>query len=193
MKKIIQIAVLLFATGNTLAQGQQRDEDSITLREVINRYASDSGESVLVDPRVKGKVALLGGSTKSLSYDNFTTILKVHNFASYRSGGYLIVIPLNVIKQQAIELLKPEQKYVANELVTDIINLKKTCPQDLVPILRPLVSPTSHFAVITSPRALLITDTYQNTQRLREIIARIEIGMKTKKNCMIHAAKSSDY
>lgn len=184
MNKIIQIVALLLITNSVVAQAQATKSDSINVREIISHYAKTSGEIVQVDPRVKGHISLYGQSLQELSYDNLTTILNTHNFGSYRSGGFLIIVPSNIIKQASLELVTEGKQYVSNQMVTDLIELEKLCPMDLVPILRPLVPPTSQFAPIQNPRSLLITDTYGNTKRLREIVQRLEARLDKKQKCV---------
>ncbi len=185
MYKIKLTIAFLALSSSLFAQAQSNRSDSIDIRQIISQYAETSGEVVQVDPRVKGKISLYGPSMPKLSYDNLATILATHNFASYRAGGFLIIVPTNIIKQEPIELVTEGQSYAAGQIVTDIIELEKLCPIDLVPLFRPLVPPTSHFAPMIEPRAILVTDTYKNTQRLREIAKRLESRLDKKQKCVM--------
>jgi len=183
MYKIKLIIALLVLTSSSFAQAQSSRSDSVDIRQIISAYAKTSGEVVQVDPRVKGKISLYGEAIPELSYDNLATILATHNFASYRAGGFLIIVPSNIIKQEPIELVTEGQSYASGQIVTDIIELEKLCPWNLVPILRPLVPPTSQFAPILEPRSILLTDTYKNSQRLRLIVKRLEARMDRQQKC----------
>jgi type II secretory pathway component GspD/PulD (secretin) len=183
MKKIVVICGTLLISSNVFAQAENRPSDRVSIEEIVSSYSSSSGEKVLLDPRVKARVTLYGQSLQELSYDALTTILRIHNFASFRSGGFLVIVPLNVIKQQSIELVNQEHDYVANQIVNDIIQMDKLCPNDLVPLLRPLVPPSAHFGVLHQPRILFITDTYENIKRIREIVERLDSQLQKRQTC----------
>lgn len=183
MNNFVRGFIVFFILGSVSAQAQQLDPPAISIQEIIGQYSKSSGEKVIMDPRVKAKVRVYGQSTDALSYEEFEAILALHNFGSYKSSGYLVVVPLNIIKQQPIELVQEGETFVSNQTVTDIIMLNKLCPENLVPVLRPLVSPVSHFALLTEPRGIIITASYATTLRIREIIGELESHMEKKQNC----------
>ena len=180
--KLIALFLILISAAVRVDAG---DGSLHPIEDVVSSYSKASGEKVLLDPRVKGRVNLIGQSLSNISFENLSAILSVHSYSSYRSGGYLVIVPSNLIKLHPLDLVEEGGKYHPNQVVRDLILFNKACPADLVPVLRPLVPVTSHFAVITSPRALLITDVYDNTVKLREIIARIESNLDKVKKCTV--------
>jgi len=183
MNSIVKTIVLLFVTGSVSAQPKIESLSEILVEEIIAMYADSTGEKVVIDPRVKGRVRLIGHRGNKLSYSELSTILNVHNFAAYKSDDYLVVVPQNIIKQQAIDLVQAGQQYATDEVVKDLIFLDKLCPSQLIPLLRPLLSPTSHFAMTIEPRSMLITGTYGNTQRIRNIVEQLDSRLEKKQSC----------
>ena len=163
-------------------QTQQSSNAQVTLnlqdvdiRVLINTVAEVSGKNFVVDPRVKGKVSVISGAPLDPDqlYDVFLSILEVHNFATVDSGSVTKVLPSNVIKQRPTPFGPSEDTNDAQ--ITQIIQLKHAPVQDLVPIVRPLIPPTSHFAPHVASNSVVITDTAANIQRVLKIIKRIDV------------------
>jgi len=154
--------------------------EDVDIRVLISTVAEVSGKSFIVDPRVKGKVSVISGATLSPEqlYDVFLSILEVHNFATVDSGSVIKVLPSNVIKQRPTPLLFSPTEDSNDAQITQIIQLKHAVVQDLVPIIRPLIPPTSHFAPHVPSNSVVITDTAANIQRVLQIIRKIDVPDK---------------
>ncbi len=177
------LLVLLLTTFSYSVFAQNKINIDVPIEKVILSYAESSNEKFVIDPRVKGKVRLLGQELSSLSLDDLNIILEVHNFAAVRVGDYWVVVPGNITRNMAIRTVQKGETYSAAEQVSDVIHLSKLCPQDLVPVLRPLLSPTSHFGPEFKSRSIVITGSYANTQKIRSIIAKIESNVSKKSSC----------
>ena len=183
MKKIIVSLILVLATNFAFAQSSLKVSNGVVIEEIINNYAKSSGEKVLIDPRVKARVNLYGMPVQDINFDILTTILKTHNFSWYRSGNLLVIVPTNVMKQNTVRLVEPGKEYSANEMVDALIKVDKICPYHLVSVLRPLMPPTSQLAVLDEPRFLVLTDTYQNTERMRKLVQGLEARQEKLQAC----------
>ena len=101
-----------------------------------------------------------------------------HVFQGHASGSfkqYNIVRPSNIGKQQPTPTVYSDTAGTSDDQVTQVYQLKHASVQDLVPILRPLLPPTSHFAAHAPTNTLVFTDTRANVQRLLDIITRVDI------------------
>jgi general secretion pathway protein D len=183
---ILVLAVGLSGANQALAQSaanaDSKDQISLNLQDVdirvlINTVAEVSGKNFIVDPRVKGKVSVISGASLSPEelYDVFLSILEVHNFATVDSGSVIKVLPSNVIKQRPTPTLFTPTQESNDEQITQIVQLKHAPVSDLVPIIRPLIPPTSHFAPHVPSNSIVLTDTAANIQRVLRIIQRIDI------------------
>ncbi|RBP51362.1 secretin N-terminal domain-containing protein [Arenicella xantha] len=161
-------------------QGVRLNLQDVDIRVLINTVAEVSGKNFIVDPRVKGKVSVISGAPLGPDqlYDVFLSILEVHNFATVDSGSVIKVLPSNVIKQQPTPTLFTPTTDTNDAQITQIIQLEYASVQDLVPIIRPLIPPTSHFAPHVPSNSVVITDTTANIQRVLKIINRIDIPDK---------------
>ena len=152
----------------------------VDIRVLINTVAEVSGKNFIVDPRVKGKVSVISGASLDPDqlYDVFLSILEVHNFATVDSGNVIKILPSNVIKQRPTPTLFTPTNDSNDSQITQIIQLTHAPVQDLVPIIRPLIPPTSHFAPHVASNSVVITGTAANIQRILQIIRKIDVPDK---------------
>ena len=162
----------------------------VDIRVLINTVAEVSGKNFVVDPRVKGKVSVISGAPLGPEqlYDVFLSILEVHNFATVDSGSVIKVLPSNVIKQRPTPFGPTPDTNDAQ--ITQIIQLTHAPVQDLVPIVRPLIPPTSHFAPHVPSNSVVITDTAANIQRVLKIIKRIDVPDKRTNVRVVYLEKT---
>jgi len=175
------------ANAQTTNPAQTESNSQVTLnlqdvdiRVLINTVAEVSGKNFIIDPRVKGKVSVMSGAALDPDelYDVFLSILEVHNFATVNAGNVIKILPSNVIKQRPTPTLFRATQDNNDAQITQIIQLKHASVQDLVPIVRPLIPPTSHFAPHIPSNSVVLTDTAANIQRVLKIINRIDIPDK---------------
>ncbi len=173
--------------GDAGTRNSQEEKAEVTLnlqdvdiRVLINTVAEVSGKNFIVDPRVKGKVSVISGASLDPEqlYDVFLSILEVHNFATVDSGEVIKVVPSNVIKQRPTPTLFTPTEDSNDAQITQIIQLTYASVQDLVPIIRPLIPPTSHFAPHVPSNSVVLTDTAANIQRVLKIIRKIDVPDK---------------
>ena len=140
---------------------------------LINSVSQITGRNFIVDPRVKGKVTLVSGTRLKTEqvFDIFLSVLEVHGFAAVESNGLTKILPANIIKQQPTETRIGESQSRNDEQVTQVFTLRHASVQELVPILRPLLPPTSHFAPHVGSNTLVFTDTAANIARVLKIVS----------------------
>lgn len=182
--------------SNRQANQQQGADDAqvtlnlqdVDIRILINTVAEVSGKNFIVDPRVKGKVSVISGASLDPEqlYDVFLSILEVHNFATVDSGTVIKVLPSNVIKQRPTPTLFSPTQDTNDAQITQIIQLDHASVQDLVPIIRPLIPPSSHFAPHIGSNSVVVTDTAANIQRVLKIIRRIDVPDKRANTRIIY-------
>lgn len=207
-KSALIVAALTFSVGANTASAQVAKDskegkqevtlslENVDIRVLINTVAEVSGKNFIVDPRVKGKVSVISGASLDPDqlYDVFLSILEVHNFATVESGNVIKVVPSNVIKQRPTPTLFTPTSDSNDAQITQIIQLTYASVQDLVPIIRPLIPPTSHFAPHVPSNSVVLTDTAANIQRVLKIIRKIDVPDKRSNIRVINLnfAKASD-
>jgi general secretion pathway protein D len=180
-------AIITLAPSNLYAQKQG---EAITLNfvnaeieAVARTMAVITGRNVVVDPRVKGTMNL--SSEKAMSplaaYNQFVTTLRLQGVVVVESQGIYKVVPEADAKliTSVVSAGGAPAKAGNNQIVTQIFSLNYDSAANLLPILRPLISPNNTINVNPGNNSLIITDYADNLQRIARIIAASDLPTAT--------------
>lgn len=163
---------LLVSSGTASAEEWKINFNETEINELVKFVADATGLTIVVDPKVKGKVKVI--STKPVDteelYALFLSILEVHGFAAVKSGDVLRVVPT----KDARSLPVPVSGGKGGEIVTHVIQLKNVAAAKLIPILRPLVPQQAHMAAYAPSNSIIISDTAANIGRIRDVISQMD-------------------
>ena len=155
---------------------------------VARTLATLTGRNVVVDPRVKGTVTLLTEQpvTPLQAFNQFAAQLRMQGFAMVEAAGLYKIVPEADAKLQAGAVSAGPRGANAgagvnasvsgNQIVTQIFRLNYEAANNLLPILRPLITPNNTITVNASSNTLVITDYADNLQRLGRIIAALDMA-----------------
>jgi len=175
------------AAGPLGVSHAQRAAEPVTLNfvnadieAVARTMAAITGRNIVVDPRVKGTINLSTDRPvpPAAAYNQFLATLRLAGFAVVDSAGLLKVVPEADAKLQggAVSVGTPA---AGSQIVTQIFRLNYEPAANLVPILRPLISPNNTINVNPGNNSLVITDYSDNLQRLARIIAALDVSNAT--------------
>src|SRR5690606_30420145 len=111
------------------------------------------------------------------AYAMLLTALRMQGFAVVDVGGVNRVVPEADAKTQGGQVLSPDRAVVAGEVVTRVFSLHYENAADMVPVLRPMVTPNNTIVAETGSNSLVITDYADNLQRIAQVLARIDTPM----------------
>ena len=187
-RAVVSIAITgLLATMPGLGYGQ-RSADPVTLNfanaeieAVARTMAAISGRNIVVDPRVKGTINLSTDRPVSpaAALNQFTATLRLSGFTVVDVGGLLKVVPEADAKLQGGTVSVGPAPQGGSQIVTQIFRLSYESAANLVPILRPLISPNNTINVNPGNNSLIITDYADNLARLGRIIAALDVTNAT--------------
>lgn len=145
---------------------------------VARAMASITGRQVVVDPRVKGTMSLSSDQPVSpaTAYNQFLATLRLQGYTVVESAGLYKVIPEAEAKLQGGVVSAGPVGPSGNQIVTQIFKLNHEVAANLVPVLRPLISPNNTINVNPGTNSLIITDYADNLQRLARIIAANDVA-----------------
>ncbi|WP_414708641.1 type II secretion system secretin GspD [Ramlibacter sp.] len=181
------VAAMLACTWPAAAQSARAGEP-VTLNfvnaeidAVARAMAAITGRSIVVDPRVKGTITLSTDRPVSpaAAYNQFLATLRLSGFTVVESGGLLKVVPEAEAKLQGGAVSVAPSGVGGSQIVTEIFRLNHENAGNLVPILRPLISPNNTINVNPGNNSLVITDYADNLQRLARIIAALDVSNAT--------------
>ncbi|UVE19076.1 type II secretion system secretin GspD [Pseudomonas sp. LS44] len=168
-------AAITPATPATNAS-QQEERWTINLknadiREFIDQVAEITGETFIVDPRVKGQVSVISKAPLSLTevYQLFLSVMATHGFSVLTQGGQARIVPNAEAKAEA-----GGGRSGAGAMETRLIQVQHTPVTELIPLIRPLVPQYGHLAAVTTANALIISDRSANIARIETLIRQLD-------------------
>ena len=131
---------------------------------------------VLVDPRVKGTITVYSDKPQPLeqAYRNYLSALRGLGFTVVESGGFLKVVPEADAKLQTGVVSVGQPSRAGDQVLTQIFKLNYENPNNLVAVLRPLITANNTINASPANNSLVITDYADNLQRLGRIIAALD-------------------
>ncbi|OOG59231.1 type II secretion system secretin GspD [Polaromonas sp. C04] len=149
---------------------------------VARTMAAISGRNVVVDPRVKGTITLVTDKPVSAkaALNQFLAALRLQGFTMIDTEGLYKVVPEADAKLQSTNVSVSDRggsvTAAGNQIVTKIFRLNFETANNLVPVLRPLISPNNTINVNPGTNSLVITDYADNLQRIGRIIAALDVS-----------------
>ena len=186
---LFALSALLATTPHLLAQ-TNRASAPITLNfvnadieSVARALASLTKRSLVVDPRVKGTINLSTDKpvAPDVAWNQFLAVLRLQGFAMIETQGLYKILPEAEAKLQGgLVAVVPAGTAPNNaQVMTQIFKLTHENANNLVTVLRPLISPNNTINVTPGSNALVITDYADNLQRLGRIIASLDVANAT--------------
>ena len=151
------------------------------IADVARTIAVITGRNVVLDPRVRGTMSLNTDKpvSKAVAYNQFLATLRLQGFTVVESAGLYKVVPEADAKLQASSVNAGNRVAGAtaqgNQISTQIFHLNYETANNLVPVLRPLISPNNTINVNPGNNSLVITDYTDNLQRIARIIAALDV------------------
>jgi general secretion pathway protein D len=164
---------------------------------VARTMATITGRNVVVDPRVKGTMTLESTNpvTPAEALRLFSAQLRAQGYALVDSQGIYVVVPEADAKLQAAGVSAGPARAIrgGGQIQTQIFRLTHENASNLVPVLRPLISPNNTINVDAGSNALIVTDYGDNLQRIARIIATLDVANATGVEIVrLHYAVASD-
>jgi len=165
---LIALSALLSLSVNALTLNLKNME-MVTL---INTVSQVTGKNFIVDPRVKGKVNVV--STTEIDNDEFyhlfLSILQVHGYIAVEGDGFAKILPQTHIKNNSAMLSATANDHI----VTTTIPILNVAANQMIPVLRPIISQHGHLASYTPSNTIIVTDTQANIARLKNVIGQLD-------------------
>ncbi|MDE2401237.1 MAG: type II secretion system secretin GspD [Burkholderiales bacterium] len=149
---------------------------------VARAMAAIVDQQILVDPRVKGTITLYSDQplTPREAYLNFLAALRGQGFAVVEVAGLLKVVPEADAKLQTGTVdVGNAIKRSGDQIMTQIFRLQYESANNLVSVLRPLISPNNTINANPSTNTLVITDYADNLKRIAQMIAALDVASST--------------
>jgi general secretion pathway protein D len=178
------------------------DEGSVTLsfsnadiESVANVLAKATGQTILVDPKVKGNINLISNRplSKAKALDAFSTALRTSGFALVSVNGIYRVVAEADAKLISNAVVAAPSQQGGDQIITRVFRLNFESANGLLPVLRPLVSPNNTINAYPGNNTIVITDFASNIQRIATLIESIDAPTTSDvQNIKLNYAIASD-
>ncbi|MFM0402449.1 type II secretion system secretin GspD [Paraburkholderia aspalathi] len=176
-----RVATALLVAGLITAQTAQAQVTlnfvNADIDQVAKAIGAATGKTIIVDPRVKGQLNLVSENAvpEDQALKTLQSALRMQGFALVQDHGVLKVVPEADAKLQGVPT------YVGNtpvargdQVVTQVFVLKNESANNLLPVLRPLISPNNTVAAYPANNSIVVTDYADNVRRIAQIIAGVD-------------------
>ncbi len=144
------------------------------IESVIAAVGDYTNMTFIIDPRVKGTVTLVSEKplTKAQAFQLLTSVLRLHGYTVVAGNGYTKVVPEADAKLQAGPIQGGAVR--GDQIATQVFHLNFETANNLVAVLRPLISPNNTINANPGNNTLVITDYADNLLRMAKIIAALD-------------------
>ena len=183
----LSIGLLLGTTSAIQAESYNLNLRDGDLQAFVSLISTATGKNFVLDKQVRGqKITIITGREidEDELYKTFLSVLQLHGLAAIESDGITKIIPANKSKYQAVPVVEeptgiPEidRKIKPREpdaLVTKVIKAEYVPVANMVPILRPMISPTGHLQGYTPSNSIVVTDTIANIDKVSKLVRRMD-------------------
>ena len=146
------------------------------IQAVVRGLSRATGRQFLVDPRVKGQLTLVseGEVPAAKAYSMLLSALRMQGFSVVDVGGVAQVVPQADAKLLGGALVSGDRD-AGNGMVTRTFRLQYENAVNLIPVLRPIVSPDNPINAYPGNNTLVVTDYAENLERVAQILDRVDI------------------
>jgi len=178
-----------------------QDKENITLnfvnadiQSVIKTVGMITGKNFILDPRVTGNFNIVSVNpvSRDLVYPILLSALRLHGYAAVDEKGFIKIVPeadakLNFSATESVGEKGTGDKGTrasGDKIITQVYPLQHESAAQLMPVLRPLITPNNTIAVYPNTNTLVITDYAENIKRINKIISSIDVPNQAEMHVM---------
>ena len=124
---------------------------------------------------MRGNVTVISNKplNKAEVYDLFLGVLNVNGVVAIPSGNTIKLVPDSNVKSSGVPF-DSKHRATGDQIVTRVIWLENTNPNDLIPAIRPLMPQFAHLSAVAGTNALIVSDRASNIYQLETIIRNLD-------------------
>lgn len=145
---------------------------NVDIRLFIESFSELTGRSFLIDPRVGGKVTIIGNATvpKDQIYDVMLSIFTMYGLRAVPGENDITrIVPAKVAPRY------PPPGHGTADLVTEILPVIHLDAPAMVPLIKPFMTPEAQVIVHKPTNQLIITEVRTNLSYIKELMGRIDV------------------
>ncbi len=171
---LLLILALCCPWGLTPAYAQTASDEKdwkLNLKDVelpvfLEQVSSITGENFVIDPQVKGKVSVIATTPMRADavHELMLSVLRVNGYAAVPAGPVTRIVPQANLKMGAVTPARAAGD--TQQLVTRVLKVKSANVNEMVRILRPLLSASGYMEGSEFSNSLIISDYGDNVEQI---------------------------
>ena len=154
------------------------DFDNVEIGVLVKFISELTGKNFLIDDKVKGKVTIMSPKKIPVEdvYKVFLSVLELNGFTVVPAGTMIKIVPAVNAKEKGLETrTKNDPASQEDRMVTQIIPLERSNPDEIKRILDPIIPRTGSVLAYPPAGMIVITDYLSNIKRIQEIVAALDV------------------
>ena len=173
MIALLRIILFLCFAGTLSAHAQESymlNYDNVEVRAVTQDIARFAKKTIILDPRVKGKVTIFSDSLldQDQVWQVYLRTIQVNGFSAINEGNIVRIIPENEATRDS------NDKTQNADYVTKIFLLENRTAGELLPMLKPITGRQAHLSSITSINSIILVDRKSNVDRVEILLKELD-------------------
>ena len=169
-KKFFLTTILFLGNINTIYSQETfiLNYDDVDIKKVTQDIAQFSKKTIILDPRVKGKVTIYSNADldRNQIWDVYLRTIQVNGFSAISEDGFVRVVPENEATRDDNDTNFSSD----GDYQTSVIPLRNRSAEKILPMLKPITGRQSHLSSIASINSILIVDRASNVKRINDLI-----------------------
>ena len=144
--------------------------EDVDIKKVTQDIANFSKKTIILDPRVKGKVTIFSNSSLSSDevWDVYLRTIQVNGFSALNDENFVRIVPENEATRDQ------NSGESGGEFITRVIELKNRSSVELLPLIKPIAGRQANVSSIASINSLLVVDRKSNVERIAEVVQSLD-------------------
>ena len=154
--------------------------DGMPYADVIERFAQMAGKPLIADTNITGTITYNDPTAYSYSeaLDTLNIMLSMKGVMLVESGNYLRLVPFKELPAMPLRILRGADAtgdVRPGEVVTVVLDVKNLESKEIADSITAMLSNAGSVAALPKGRGLIVTDRLANIQRVRTLLATIDI------------------
>jgi general secretion pathway protein D len=151
--------------------------EDVDIKKVTQDIAQFSKKTIILDPRVKGKVTIYSNAdlNRDQVWNVYLRTLQVNGFSIISENGFVRIIPEN----EATRDLSIATD-TSGDFETVVIPLMNRATEEILPMIKPITGRQAHISTIPSINSILLVDRGSNVIRIKKLISDLDQNNSAK-------------
>ena len=179
IKKVIFFPLLLATFFAQIVISQESyllNYDDVDIRKVTQDIARFAKKTIILDPRVKGKVTIFSDTllNEEQVWQVYLRTAQVNGFSTINEGSIVRIVPENEATRDN------NLSNQGGDFVTKIFLLENRTAAELLPMLKPITGRQAHLSSIPSINSIILVDRKSNVDRIQLLINELDMNDSSK-------------